>query len=1294
MAVNNGIPVDCSLYLVDEGDVLPCMDEGPQWWQLGRQLQGSLLVAAVGVGMSVVVEPAWARLCATRGRPPLFVINYVGTSERPPRFTTLARLVDLLEFVGSSFIMCAWVASTYRRGPERGSLHLAELACVAMCATHSLFKHVQSGFSVANACSVGAILDCLTLPAVALRSPLLGVGTRNLPALGGVAREAPLLGGSWLTLGYLRAYHQTMVVKRVRGVGLLDAALSNFQQEVVIVIAELTLVVFTIAGTMWILEGLGDIEGLSDAFLMSGMGGISFLQMVYFTFITISTVGYGDYSPSTVLSRIFTIVTIFVGVSFFSYMCAKLLEISNQEASGLGSFRPSKKDASGRGHILVVGGGVTCGSVTVLETFLKGLCRDDNSTPEVVLLSQTPCSEDVRALLKESWAAAMPVSFFLGSALEAKDLKRVGAGRASMVFILADFSTNNTAEEDAGNLMLAVSLQRLFPALQLRLMLVGISALSRASQIGLSEYNCFSIEAFKGAFLGSASRCPGFATLVLNLTLPDLPNTAAEGWAALGLAPGERGAPWLEEYAAGSRLEPYGFLPARRFVGRSFKQAALDMAKTAANATGVRAAAGAGNSPLLVAAQVNGAIRLNPSAATVTATTVLFALAPSVEAVGPVALGGDARVSTWISTFQANRRAGTFGALQHAKAVRLFDDDALSRFYAAATAFDGHKGGAMCEVGGAGKAAHIATLTPRQHPGHQPDDGGSGGGGGGGDGGAGRTRTFSGAPPVLGGISSLVRNQTATGNASDYGGGGFRRTARPEQPVATLMDVAGMKAAAEKAARMAAAGGHTVVLLMDDSDGSDLETVWQQLEVCLNVLFEAEGPSPVVVVHGREQAHTRDLFLATLPDGSSLRSGAVAFLVSPPTSGVCLQGAGVPAARRLLTLAPSAPDSDDLGAGVVAQSQSSLDRANVILALLLEEHFTSAWTKRRFAPNGMSFKDGGAGGGAGSATGSALDDGTLLRRSKLPVPCLFDMYTAHAHGFLPVMPADPTHPAHAIDDALAELEPRAHPRFASGGVLPKPYLAAMFSMAFYAPGVLELVEGLANPGKYAQDSVVWALPPPPAAVGAAYCHLAAALQREGAAPLGLLRHATDPSGALPYVVTALPDDGMLVGKFDTVFVLGDRAWAAAKGLTVRPDSPRADNFGAAQEGEAWTPYRPPAPGARPSSPATASSGGFSSPFAAPATASSLESTLWAEASDDGGDGDESGHAPRVPWAPMARVQPPSAPPKVLPVVPLPVMARVGRGGGVGSQVGRGPQLPMSTQVPAAAPVVGGAQYEL
>ena len=46
--------------------------------------------------------------------------------------------------------------------------------------------------------------------------------------------------------------------------------------------------IFVIAGTMFVLEGLGDNQGFTDSFAEAGMGGISFFQMVYFSCITIS----------------------------------------------------------------------------------------------------------------------------------------------------------------------------------------------------------------------------------------------------------------------------------------------------------------------------------------------------------------------------------------------------------------------------------------------------------------------------------------------------------------------------------------------------------------------------------------------------------------------------------------------------------------------------------------------------------------------------------------------------------------------------------------------------------------------------------------------------------------------------------------------------------------------------------------------------------------------------------------------------------------------------------------------
>lgn len=43
----------------------------------------------------------------------------------------------------------------------------------------------------------------------------------------------------------------------------------------------------------------------------------SWLDSVYFTVITLSTVGYGDFSPQTHLGKLFTIPFIFIGVGLF-----------------------------------------------------------------------------------------------------------------------------------------------------------------------------------------------------------------------------------------------------------------------------------------------------------------------------------------------------------------------------------------------------------------------------------------------------------------------------------------------------------------------------------------------------------------------------------------------------------------------------------------------------------------------------------------------------------------------------------------------------------------------------------------------------------------------------------------------------------------------------------------------------------------------------------------------------------------------------------------------------------------
>jgi voltage-gated potassium channel len=52
--------------------------------------------------------------------------------------------------------------------------------------------------------------------------------------------------------------------------------------------------------------------------------GWPFLDALYFSVVTIATVGFGDFTPHTVLGKLFTIVYIFAGIGLFASAVATL----------------------------------------------------------------------------------------------------------------------------------------------------------------------------------------------------------------------------------------------------------------------------------------------------------------------------------------------------------------------------------------------------------------------------------------------------------------------------------------------------------------------------------------------------------------------------------------------------------------------------------------------------------------------------------------------------------------------------------------------------------------------------------------------------------------------------------------------------------------------------------------------------------------------------------------------------------------------------------------------------------
>mmetsp|Transcript_42093 Transcript_42093/g.54220 ORF Transcript_42093/g.54220 Transcript_42093/m.54220 type:complete len:227 (+) Transcript_42093:3016-3696(+) len=130
------------------------------------------------------------------------------------------------------------------------------------------------------------------------------------------------------------------------------------------------------------------------------------------------------------------------------------------------------------------------------------------------------------------------------------------------------------------------------------------------------------------------------------------------------------------------------------------------------------------------------------------------------------------------------------------------------------------------------------------------------------------------------------------------------------------------------------------------------------------------------------------------------------------------------------------------------------------------------------------------------------------------------------------------------DIEFACSEPRGNCRFAAGYTIPKPFIAALYSMAYYTPGFLELIEALLIPSRYDQKSIIWLFTIPPQFTDKEYNQLAHELLEAGTLPLGLLRPGGIEAGTpFPYVMTLVPSSKLSLNSHDSIYVLAEVAWA-------------------------------------------------------------------------------------------------------------------------------------------------------
>jgi potassium large conductance calcium-activated channel subfamily M alpha protein 1 len=225
---------------------------------------------------------------------------------------------------------------------------------------------------------------------------------------------------------------------------------------------------------------------------------LTYWSSAYFVIVTLSTVGYGDITMTTVSGKI--LVTLFIVVNLV--MCAlvlpSLLNIIICYYQAL-QYKQIYKIHQSKRYLIV------CGHITAQTTdsFLKELFhpdKQDNATYVTFLDPSAPTNE-LQQTLKRYFTR---VQYYIGTPLSTIDLNKCGIHEASSVIVLADRHCLDPFEEDCTNLMRVVSVKTTCNAIPVILQL--LSHQSKHMIGSIPKWN-----------LAQSCLIPGFCTLISNL---------------------------------------------------------------------------------------------------------------------------------------------------------------------------------------------------------------------------------------------------------------------------------------------------------------------------------------------------------------------------------------------------------------------------------------------------------------------------------------------------------------------------------------------------------------------------------------------------------------------------------------------------------------------------------------------------------------------------------------------------------------------------------------------------------
>ena len=228
-------------------------------------------------------------------------------------------------------------------------------------------------------------------------------------------------------------------------------------------------------------------------------------DVVYFTMVTIATVGYGDITPVTTVGKLLTILLISIGVLIISIMTGSIASIltASKIREGMGL-----KKIDLNGHVVI------CGYNYNIERVIIGIvAAKSQEIPEIVLVNSYPDAE-VTALIERFPEAK--IRYVSGDYTLESTLRRASVEYASAAIILADSGPDGTAKPDDRTLLATLTIKSLSHDIEVCAEILDFSNEEHLRRAGVDQV-VLSGE-FNGFLLSSAVISPGIAQAVREIT--------------------------------------------------------------------------------------------------------------------------------------------------------------------------------------------------------------------------------------------------------------------------------------------------------------------------------------------------------------------------------------------------------------------------------------------------------------------------------------------------------------------------------------------------------------------------------------------------------------------------------------------------------------------------------------------------------------------------------------------------------------------------------------------------------